>query len=424
MSGTEGTSGSFARLLRNRNFSLLWIGAVASASGVYVGNVVIEWLIYATAHQAIDLTFLGIVEFIPTLTIGVFAGALADRHDRRRLMISADLGRAAAMGALAVFVLELGFSLPVILVTVFATSALGTVFSPSSSAILPSLLRKEDLAGGNGLLQAGTTVAGFIGSPLGGGLILLVGVGAGLIYNSVTFAISALMIGLMVIPVALVRRSPVSESKGTSLLSDVTAGLSFLRAQRALLAFTLVGMVLNFFSFYLIYIVVYTSNLLHSGPGIFGLLVGAQSAGYAAGALLIFGPLRISRVPGVWIPLAWGLGGLPLIAMVLLPVVPVAIASTASLGILSALANITFTSVVQRTVPDEILGRYFAMDQAGSYAMIPAGLAVGGVLIVTLGVGFAFFLAGAGMLVTGLALLASGETRSWGRTSLPASSIR
>jgi Transmembrane secretion effector len=416
MSSPETYPGAFSRLIRNRSFSLLWIGAVASASGYYVGNVVIEWLIYSTAHQALDLTLLGIVEFIPTLTIGLIAGALADRYDRRWLMITSDLARAAAVGSLAVYVLVVGFSLPVILVTVLVTSAFGTVFSPSSSALLPSLLRPDDLAGGNGILQAGTTVAGFVGSPLGGALIVLVGVGAGLIYNSITFAVSALMIGLMVIPVALSRNSGGAGEKKASLLSDVRAGLTFLRGQRALLAFTLVGMVLNFFSFYLIYIVVYTSNLLHAGPGIFGLLVGGQSAGYAAGALLILGRLRVGQAPGVWIPLAWGLGGLPLIAMVAFPLVPVALACTVSLGVLSALANVTFTAAVQRTVPDEFLGRYFAMDSAGSYAMIPAGLAVGGLLIVAFGVGFAFVLAGLGFLVTGFALLGSGSTRSWGRS--------
>jgi hypothetical protein len=78
--------------------------------------------------------------------------------------------------------------------------------------------------------------------------------------------------------------------------------------------------------------------------------------------------------------------------------------------------SVTFVSVVQKSVPDEFLGRYFATDQAGSYAMIPAGLAVGGVLIVALGIGFAFLLAGVATLAVGLALLLSKEVRGWGRS--------
>jgi predicted MFS family arabinose efflux permease len=407
---------SFLTLLRNRNFSLLWIGTLVSASGFYVGNVVIEWFIFASTHKPLFLTVLGIVEFVPTLTIGVIAGALVDRYDRRRLMIMSDLARAVTMAALAAYVLTVGFSLPVILVAVLVTAAFGTIFSPSSSAILPSLIGKDELQSGNGLLQGGITVSGFIGSPLGGALILLVGVGAGLIYNSITFAISALMIGLLMVPPTLRRRAGDSAAREASLLSEVKAGLNFLRTQHALLILTLVGMVLNFFSFYLLYFVVYSTDVLHGGPGIFGLLVGAQSAGYAAGALLLIGRLRIDRRPGIWIPLLWGLEGLPLITLILVPIAPVAIASVTVLGVLSALVGVTFVSVVQKRVPDEFLGRYFATDQAGSYAMIPAGLAVGGVLIVTFGIEFAFLLAGVGTLVTGLAVLLSREVRGWGKS--------
>jgi MFS family permease len=409
-------SRSFLTLLRNRNFSLLWLGTLVSASGFYVGNVVIEWFIFASTHKPLFLTVLGIVEFVPTLTIGVVAGALADRFDRRRLMIMSDLARALTVGALAAYVLTVGFSFPVILVAVLVMAAFGTIFSPSSSAILPSLIGKGELQSGNGLLQAGVTVSGFVGSPLGGALILLVGVGAGLIYNSLTFAFSALMIGLLMVPAAVRRGAGDSRTTGTSLLSDVRAGLSFLRTQHALLILTLASMTLNFFSFYQLYFVIYSTDVLRGGPAIFGLLVGAQSAGYAAGALLLVDRLGIDRTPGFWIPFLWGLEGLPLITLILVPIAPVAIASVAALGVLSALVSVTFVSAVQKLVPDEFLGRYFATDQAGSFAMVPAGLAVGGVLIVTLGIGFAFLLAGIGTLVAGLALLFSKGVRGWGRS--------
>jgi MFS family permease len=416
MNDPRASSSSLLRLLRNRNFSLLWTGAVVSAGGFYVGNVVIEWFIFQASHNPFALTVLGIVEFVPTLSIGVLAGVLVDRFDRRRLMILADVARAVTMGALALYVLAFGFNLPVILIAVVVAGAFGTVFGPSSSAILPSVLAKDELARGNGLLEAGRTVAGFIGSPVGGALILAFGVATGLIFNSITFAISAVMVGLMVLPSALSRTFEPSPSADGSFLSDLGAGFRYLLTQRALVAFTLGAMLLNFFTFYLIYIVVYVSNTLHAGPATFGLLVGVQSVGYAVGALLLVGRLRIDRAPGRWIPVLWALSGPPLIMMILIPTVAVAIASMASLGMLTALANITFISAVQKAVPDEFLGRYFATDQAGSYAMIPAGLAVGGVLIVNFGIGLAFVFAGVGLLVIGLSLLLSRDLREWGRS--------
>lgn len=409
---------SIVHVFPNRNFKFLWIGAIASASGFYVGNVVIEWLIYASTRAALLLTVLGIIEFIPTLTIGVIAGALVDRHDRRHLMIATDLARAAAMGGLAVFVLFLGFNPMVVLATVFVTATLGSIFNPASAAILPSIVDKSKLSDSNALLETGTTIAGFIGSPLGGALIVTVGVGFGLIYNSITFAISALMIGLMIIPSTLQENTEKPKEGEASLMGDVKAGLRYLRTQSSLLTMTVASMILNFFTFYQLYTVVYVYTVLHAGPAIFGILVGAGTAGYILGALMA-SHLKTERVPGIWVPAAWGLGGVPLITLILFPVVPLAITSMVAEGFLSALVNITFISVVQRIVPDEFLGRYFATNQAGSYAMIPAGLVVGGILVVAFGIGPAFLFSGLGTIIIGLSLLLSSNIRKWGRMTEP-----
>lgn len=398
---------------RNRNLKLLWIGAAASASGFYVGNVVIEWLIYSSTHTALLLTALGIIEFIPAISIGVVAGALVDRYDRRHLMIVADTARAAAMGGLAVFVLVAGFNPVVVLATVFLTATLASIFNPASSALLPLIVGKTELGDSNALLQSGTTIAGFIGSPLGGALIVTVGVAAGLIYNSITFAISALTIGLMIIPSILKETTEENKESASSLVSEVKAGLRYLSTQKSLLAMTLTSMVLNFFTFYQLYIVVYVYNVLHAGATIFGILVGASAAGFIVGAFMVK-HLRTERSPGIWVPAAWGLGGVPLITLVVFPVIPLAITGLIAEGFLSALVSITFTSTVQRIVPDEFLGRYFATNNAGSYAMVPAGIVIGGILIVKFGIGPAFLFSGVGTTVIGLSLLLSGSIRKWG----------
>lgn len=415
---TAQPAGVTARLLRDRNFGLLLAGYASSVTGLYVGNVVIEWWIAAanTAEEAaILLTILGIIEFVPNLTLGVFAGAWADRYDRRLLMIGAQIARAATFGALAVLVLRAGFNPLVVLVAVFVLSALGSIFGPAFNSFLPRIVGKTELTPANGILEFGSTISGFIGSPLGGGLVFILGIGVGFLTNSILYALSALIIGLMVVPLAFSADTEASKKQNTSQLSEVRAGLKFLRSQRALLTLALVGMVLNFFTYYLVFVVLYTRSFLHAGPEVFGLLLGASSVGYAAGALLPH-RLKTDRSPGIWIPLAWGLSGAPLLTMILLPVVPVGIGSMAVMGCLNSVVGVTFTSVVQRTVPDNLLGRFFATDSALSYAMIPAGLAFGGFLIVAYGVGPAFLLAGAGIVAAGLSPLLSREVRVWGKT--------
>ena len=403
-------------LLRNRNFSFLLTGYAASVTGVYLGNVVIEWFISTsnTARQAaILLTLLGIIEFVPNLSIGVFAGAWADRYDRRRLMIGTQLARAATFGALAVLVLREGFNPVGVLAAVFVLSLLGSVFGPAFNAFLPRIVEKRELTPANGILELGSTVSGFVGSPLGGVLVFILGIGVGFLTNSILYALSALALGLMVLPLTFKQDSEDPKKEPASQLSEVRSGLSFLRSQRALLSLTLGGMILNFFTYYLVFIVLYTRSFLHAGPAVFGLLLGASSVGYAVGALLPH-RLRIDRTPGIWIPVAWGLSGAPLLVLIFVPIVPIAIGSMAVMGCLNSIVGVTFTSVVQRTVPDHLLGRFFATDSALSYAMIPAGLAFGGFLIVAYGVGPAFLLAGVGILVAGLSLLLSRDVRQWG----------
>ncbi|MCL4329092.1 MAG: MFS transporter [Candidatus Thermoplasmatota archaeon] len=401
-------------VFRNRNFRLLWFGTVVSASGFAVGNMVIEWIIYATTHTALLLTLLGIVEFVPMLTIGVFAGALVDRRDRRSLMIMSDIVRACAMAVLAVIVIIMGFNSIAIFGAVVVISIFGAIFDPASSALLPSLVKKENLTDGNGFLQAGETIAKIIGSPLGGILIVLVGIASGFIYNSITFAISAIAIGMLGVPASMQKVRGPEEERHEKLLEEVKTGFRFLLGRRALLAMTVTSMILNFFSFYQIYIVVYALNILHNGPVVFGLLVGGSSIGYAVGAALI-GRLHFEKAPGIWVPLMWGLGGLPLIFLILIPVTSISIVSMFFEGFLGGMVNTVWVSVIQRVVPEDFLGRYFSIEGTIGYSMVPAGITFGGFLIALYGVGFAFLLAGISILIIGLTMLTRRNIRSWGR---------
>lgn len=411
------SSGVSLHLLQNRNFRLFLVGSSASVTGVYAGNVVIEWLIStsnAASQAAVLLAALGILEFVPNLTLGIFAGAWADRYDRRRLMVGAQLARAGIFAGLTVLVVREGFNPIEVLGAVLALSAMGTVFGPASGAYLPRLIGAADLTSANGLLESLSTLSGFVGSPLAGGLVFLLGVGVGFLTNSVLFAASALAFAMMALPLLPSATRAPTPTAGPSQLAQVRDGLRFLRQQTALLVFAVGGMAVNFFTFYLVFIVLYTRSFLHAGADVFGLLLGANSVGYAAGALLA-PRLKVEQAPGLWVAIAWGLCGLPILALVLVPSTPVAVAALAAEGLLGSFVAVTFNATVQRTVPDHLLGRFFAIDSTLSYAMIPVGLAIGGFLVVTRGVGVAFLVAGSGLLVAGLSLLLSRSVRAWGR---------
>lgn len=401
-------------VFKHRNFRLLWLGTTVSASGFAVGNLVIEWMIYHTTHAALLLTLFGVVEFVPMLMVGILAGALVDRGDRKKLMIVSDIVRAGAMGTLAVTVLFMGFELIPVFVIVAIISAFGAVFEPAAGALLPSIIDDKNLSNANGLLQAGQTIASVIGNPLGGFVIFLAGVASGLIYNSTTFAVSALAVGMLTIPSSIGKIHETPTEGRNRLLEDVKSGFTFLASKRPLLILTVASIFLNFFSFYNIYMVVYVLNILHGGPAVFGIILGSSSIGYAVGGILT-GKLQLEKRPGIWVPLIWGLGGLPLILLILVPVTTVSIAAMFFEGFLGGIVNTTFISEVQREVPNEFLGRYFTIDQTIGFSMVPLGIAVGGLLITGFGLGFSFIIAGTGTLFIGFLLLLNKDIRGWGR---------
>jgi MFS transporter, DHA3 family, macrolide efflux protein len=402
------------RLLANRNFRRLWIGSVTSAAGASIGSIILIWLVYSATHSALTISVLGIVQFLPTLGFGLLAGALIDRLDRRRLMMSCDVARAVTFGAIAIYVLLFGVQTTTLIAVVFVVATFSTIFRPATNAAIPRLLRRDELSDGNGLLQGGSTIAQFVGSPVGGLIIITVGAAVGLAINALTFAVSGAMIFLMVIPGGAAVAPGVPTAR-RSLLRDVGDGLRYLRSQRALLIITLSAMGANFFlSIWGGFLVVYAAVHLHEGATGFAILVASNTAGFGVGAILP-GRLHTDRAPGRWLIAAWGLCGFFIIGLAAAPSLAVAVALTVSTAVLLSVGNTTWLSGVQRTVPDEFMGRYFATDEAGSFAMIPAGLAVGGVLIVLYGIGWAFLIAGVGAVALNLPMLLSPTVRAWGR---------
>jgi MFS family permease len=410
------------RVLRHRNFRLLWIGSVTSAAGASIGSIVIIWLVYSATHSPIAISLLGIFQFLPTLLFGLLAGALIDRWDRRRLMLACDVARAVCFGALALFVLIYGASTIILIGVVFAVAAFSTAFRPATNATIPRILPLSDVQDGNGLLQGGSTIATFIGSPIGGILVVTVGAVVGLAINSLTFAISGTMIFLMAIPGARLASAGVPAAK-SSILKEVGEGLTYLRSQTALLVITLTAMGANFFlSIWGGFTVIYVVVQLHQGGAGFGVIVAANTAGFAAGALLP-GRIHTERAPGVWLPATWGLVGFFIIGLAFTSSLPIAAVLTLAGGTLLSIGNTTWLSGVQKVVPDQYLGRYFATDEAGSFAMIPAGVAVGGVLVLVIGISSSYIIAGAGAALLNLVLLFSPAVRRWGREERPTREI-
>lgn len=398
-----------SRLADNVPFRRLWTARVVSRFGSALSYVVLLWITFAATGSALAVAYVGLAEFVPTVALGILSGAVVDRFDRRRVVVVSVLGRGAAMAGLVVVLELLGFRLGAVVAAAGVFSVLATYFGPGSQALLPEIVRREHLADANGLFESSEAVAGIVGMGLAGLLIVTVGPLPGLAVDAGAYLVA----GLLVLAIgATASARPAATAEG--LLRQVRDGLAYLRRAVGLLEVTLASLVLNFlFSLVLTFLVVYVVDVLRGTALEYGVLEGLLAAGWGLGGLAA-GRSGLPRHTGrLWVAAGFVQGTIVL-ALVLVPVVPVALGLFFLVGVGEGILNVTLQSTVQATVPERLQGRVFATDTAISYASIPAAQLAGGLLIVVAGVPFTFVLAGVGSLAAGAALLPLREIRRVG----------
>jgi MFS family permease len=385
----------------NSNFQRLWAARVVSRFGSALGYVVLIWFVYAETGSALAVVYVGLAEFIPTVALGIFSGAIVDRYERRRVVVLSTLGRSAAMAGLVLFLYLGGFSLAIIVLASALFSVFATFFGPGSEALLPEIVPRESLDRANGLFESSESIVAIAGSAAAGGLVVTVGAVPSLGIDAASYLVGALFVAL--IGASVVSRKP--DARSGDLVRETREGLAYLRRAVGLLQGTLAGLVTNFlFSIVLTFLVVYTSSLLHGSALVYGGIEALLAAGWGVGGLLV-GRLRLTRFTGRFVALTGFVEGAIVLVMVLLPLPTVALPLMFLVGLWQGVLNVAWLSTVQAGVPHEVQGRYLSTENAISYAAIPGSQILGGVLIVVSGLPFTFILVGIGSLAASVGFL-------------------
>ncbi len=408
-SGVSGRSGR-GSIWTNPGFRFLLGSTATSALGSSTTAISLSWLIYHYTGSALDIAYLGLTGVIPGVALGLFAGVLADRYDRRRLMVGSDAVRALAMAVLAATLYFVGFSLLVILAVMTLVYSFSALFFPASSALLPRVVARDQLEDANGVLSASTQLGSAIGAGVGGLVIALVGALVGLGVNTATYAVSGVLLFSIAPEIGRVRREGAAPAR--SVRRELLEGLGYMRAHLPILEITLgfvpasvfYPLITNFF-------VVYARTVLGPDPALFGYLVATFTAGGAAGSLLV-GRLRARRFAGI----AFGVGlvgmGAAGAVMVVGRFLTSALVGAGGLGLSIGVIGTVYYSTMQAIVPNEVLARVLSIDMVGSLVAVPAGLLLGGVLSSTHGILFSYSVAALGLIANGILVLALPGVRS------------
>ncbi len=404
---TPPTSG----VLRNANFRRLYVASVASSGGAAVAIVSISWVVYSATGSALDVSYVGLAGVTPGIALGLLAGALADRYNRRRVMVLSDLSRAVLMAALAASLYLVGFHLLVVLGVTLVVNSFSALFYPASSAILPKLVPTAGLESANGLLQGSTQAAQMLGSAAGGAAIAFVGVVPGLAVNAATYALSAAFVLQIAATFGRVGTGAAATGPPRSLRHDIGEGLAYMRAHLPILEVTLGFLPGNLlWSMVTSFTVVYVASYFPGSPGAYGYLVAGLGGGFAVGALLA-SRLGLRRYAGLSMAVIVVLQGGLAVGLAFSHVYPLSLACAVLLGAGAGAINMVYFATMQAIVPDRVLGRVLSVDQVGSFAGIPAGLLLGGVLAARYGIGLDYLVAGVGLLGNGFAMLSLRELR-------------
>lgn len=384
-----------AALLREAPYRRLWVARTVSQWGDAFSTVALALLVYSLTGSGLGVSGAVVAEIIPVLALAPVAGAVVDRLPLVRVMMGADLVRAA-----------LAFALPFVdkdVAAVYAVavglSAASVFFNPAAQSLLPVLVRERDLVAANSGLWSAAVVSQVVLAPLAGIVVVSFGYAWAFWANASSYLLSALFLRRITVPDV-----PASAARA-SWSSDAVAGIAAVAGHRLLRALA-AGQFLAALSAGATgaLLVVLAKEHLALQPSDYGLLLGAIGVGAALGPLLLSRLTDDARRP------FYVLGPFVLRAVVdavLATVTGLAAAMTTLLayGIGTSTGAVTFSSLLQAETPEKLRGRVFAgfdmLWQSGRLLSLLAG----GLLADTLGIRAVYYL--------GAALLVAAATAGW-----------
>jgi MFS family permease len=362
-------------LRRAPGFRLLFFATLASSIGTWLAFVALVIDVFDRTDDANWVSALLIVEFLPIVVIGFFAGRLIDRFSRRWILVAADAARAGVFFALAFTTSALQ-----IVLLAFAAGIATSFFRPTVYAGVPNLVSDRDLPEANGLLQTADNLTWTIGAALGGALVQASSPDIAYIVNAASFAVSAVLILRIRERFEEAERAP---SRGG--WRDLLDGLALVRESRALLTVVVAWSIVMLANAGVnVAEVVLAKDVFSAGDFGYGLLVAATGLGLVVGSLFA-GSWIAQRGPTVPYVVSIGVMALAIGAAAAAPNVWIAALVLIASGAGNGVAVVTNALLVQRGAPDRLRGRAFTVVMSVSYGFLGLGIIVAGPLTNAIG---------------------------------------
>lgn len=335
--------------LRHRDFRLIWFGQLISLAGTQMQQVAINWHIYILTKSPVALGLVGLMRVVPIIGFSLIGGAIADAHDRRRVLIVTQIAMMLFAALLGLLTITGVINAPLIYALAALTAAAGAFDSPARQALYPNLVPKEHLTNAVSLINLSRQTASIVGPTLAGFAIAA--------WNEAVYWINALSF-LAVLGALVLMKTPAQKNLGASRvsLSAVGEGIRFVVKSPMIFSTMLLDFLATFFSSATSLLPIFATEILNVGAQGLGILYGAESIGaLIAGTIVSFlgnikkqGAILLGAVAAYGVATTlYGMSNIFIVSFVLLGLV----------GAADTVSTILRNTIRQLSTPDHLRGR-------------------------------------------------------------------
>jgi MFS family permease len=360
--------GDLAAVLRVPAFRLYSGSRIAAAVGQSMLQAIIAWQVYALSGSALDLGLVGLVRFVPALSLSLVSGVVVDTYDRRKILLGAQAVPATTSALMLLAIATNHASLLLVYGLVFLVGVASAFEGPARQTLIPALVPRNAFARAMTLNSTLQSLSAVTGPALGGAMIAWQGVGGAYLAHFCMVVVSMLVL----VPVRIPRSSNVPTRAGVRL-EAVKEGLAYLRQHPVVLGAMTLDMFAVLFGGAKALLPIYAVDILHADAAGYGLLTASLDVGALMAATLMV-TLPTPTHTGRSLILSVVAFGLATIAFGLSAWLPFSVLAYAAVGAADQVSVVMRLNTIQLSIPDELRGRVTAVN----FVFVNASNQIGG----------------------------------------------
>ncbi len=352
----------------------MWFGACTSSIGTWMQIVAQGWLIYRLSHSAFLLALDQFLGGIPIFLFSLIGGVVADRTERRKILLASQYVQMASAGILTILVAAGWVHVWHILCLSFVSGLAQAFGGPAYQALIPTLVDREDMPNAIALNSIQFNMAVTIGPALAGQALAKLGEGWCFGLNAISFLAPVVSLSMIA-----ARYLPATTTE--SMFSSLKQGIGFVRKQGSMVALTLLAFCMTALSMPMrTYIPVFVKDIFHRGPETYGNLLSLMGVGSICGSLAVagIGNMRNKGRFALTMLICLGAG---ISVFSLSKSLPLSYATLVWVGASMMAVFATVTSLVQLITTNEMRGRVMSVYNCAFRGGMPMGNLVSGWLV-------------------------------------------